>query len=86
MATTQSLRRRLRFRPRKSVIYGASFGVFFTVGYVVNSFFYCQSQFACAVSPVSLAVVVLVGTAIGALVGWLVGRFFRFIYRVTRVD
>lgn len=82
-------RRRRRFRPgwpRWSVIGGIVVGASFTFGYLFNSFFYCQAQFSCSVSPIWLIVLALIGSSAGALFGWTVGKFFNFFYRVTRVD
>jgi membrane protein YqaA with SNARE-associated domain len=28
----------------------------------------------------------IIGTSVGALLGWLVGKFFRGMYRMMRVD
>ena len=81
--------RRNRFplsRPRWSVVGGIVVGASFTFGYLINSFFYCQAQFSCTVSPVWLIVLALIGASAGALFGWTVGKFLRFFYRVTRVD
>jgi hypothetical protein len=75
-----------RRRPRWSVIGGIVIGAAFTFGYLVNSFFYCSAQFSCSVSPFWLIVIALIGTGIGALWGWLIGKFFRSMYRIMRVD
>lgn len=75
-----------RRRPRWSVIGGIVIGAAFTFGYLVNSLFYCSAQFSCTISPYWLVVLALIGTSIGALWGWLLGKFFRGFYRLTRVD
>ena len=68
------------------MIGGIVFGAAFTSGYLINSVFYCSAQFSCSLSPLWLVVLALLGTGIGALWGWLIGKFFRGLYRVTRVD
>lgn len=81
--------RRRRFRLRRpgwTVIGGIVAGASFTGGYLFNSFFYCQAQFSCSLSPFWLAGIALIGAGIGAIVGWAIGKFMRFFYGVTRVD
>ncbi len=65
---------------------GIILGASFTFGYLFNSFFYCEAQFSCSVSPVWLTVLAILGVSVGAVWGWLVGKFFRTMYRVMRVD
>lgn len=83
--TGQRKRFRLR-RPRWTIIAGIIVGASFTGGYLINSFFYCQAQFSCSVSPFWLIVLALIGASGGALFGWSVGKFFRMFYGMTRVD
>ncbi len=75
-----------RRRPSWSVIGGIIVGAAFTFGYLVNSLFYCSAQFSCAISPYWIAGLAVLGIGVGALWGWLVGKFFRGLYRITRVD
>ncbi|MCH7642463.1 MAG: hypothetical protein IIC30_04210 [Chloroflexi bacterium] len=81
--------RRRRFqigKPRWTVVAGMIVGASFTGGYLLNSYFYCIAQFSCRVSPFWTIVLALIGASVGAMFGWAVGKFFRFFYRMTRVD
>ncbi|MDA1257761.1 MAG: hypothetical protein O3C10_07945 [Chloroflexi bacterium] len=73
-------------RPRWSLIGGIVVGASFTFGYLINSFFYCRAQFSCDISVFWLIVLAFIGIGVGAAFGWTTGKFFRFFYRVTRVD
>jgi F0F1-type ATP synthase assembly protein I len=75
-----------RRRPRWSLIGGLVIGAAFTFGYLINSIFYCSAQFSCSLSIFWLVVMAIFGTSVGALWGWLIGKFFRSIYNATSVD
>ena len=73
-------------RPGWSVIVGTSIGGGITFGYLLNSYFFCLSQTNCSLATEWIVVFAIIGTSIGALWGWLVGKFFRSMYRKMRVD
>ena len=75
-----------RRRPRWSLIGGIVLGGAFTFGYLVNSIFFCEAQFNCSVSPFWIIVLAVIGTSVGDAWGWLIGKFFRSMYRIMRVD
>jgi F0F1-type ATP synthase assembly protein I len=73
-------------RPSWSVIGGALVGGGITFGYLVNSYFFCLSQTNCSLAAEWIVTFAIIGTSVGALLGWLVGKFFRGMYRMMRVD
>ena len=73
-------------RPNWSVIGGAAIGGGITFGYLVNSYLFCLAQTNCSLAPEWIVAFAIIGTSVGALWGWLVGKFFRGMYRMMRVD
>ena len=73
-------------RPSWSVIGGTLIGGGITFGYLLNSYFFCLSQTNCSLASEWIVAFAIIGTSVGALWGWLVGKFFRGMYRMMRVD
>ena len=73
-------------RPRWTVIGGALIGGGITFGYLLNSYFFCLSQTNCSLAVEWILAFAIIGTSVGAFWGWLVGKFFRRMYRMMRVD
>ena len=79
--------RRFRLlRPRWYIIAGIVIGASFTGGYLINSYFFCLAQTNCGLPAHWIIAIALLGASVGALFGWTSGKFFRFFYRLTRVD
>ena len=87
--TSRAYREPKRFWPRRpswSVIVGTLIGGGITFGYLLNSYFFCLSQTNCSLATEWIVAFAIIGTSVGALCGWVVGKFFSSMYQKMRVD